>query len=79
MRWRFTDHIQIQLTERKISIQLVKQVLEAPDEVVQGKKTRLIYQKKSGNELIRVVTEEEAVITVYVTGKLKKYYHGGGK
>ncbi|MBI4823272.1 MAG: DUF4258 domain-containing protein [Nitrospirae bacterium] len=76
MEWRWTDHIEIQLIERKISKELVEKAINNPDKVVTGKKNRKIYQKIMGDKLIRVVTEGESLITVYLTDKVKKYIGG---
>lgn len=76
MDWRWTDHIEIQLIERKISKELVEKTINNPDKVVTGKKNRKIYQKIMGDKLIRVVIEGESLITVYLTDKVKKYIGG---
>lgn len=76
MGWRWTDHIIIQLVERKIAKELVEKTINNPDKVVTGKKNRKIYQKVMGDKLIRVVTEGESLITVYLTDKVKKYIGG---
>ncbi len=77
MNWKLTDHLQLQLEERKIAIAMVFQTLENPDEVVKGKRSRLIYHKLFADKLMRVVTEKSSVITVYITNKVKKYYQRG--
>ena len=77
MGWRWTDHIEMQLVERKISKELVETTLNNPDKVVTGKKNRRIYQKMIGDKLIRVVAEGDSLITVYLTDKIKKYMGGG--
>jgi hypothetical protein len=41
--WEFTDHLLIQLSERKLSIDTVVQGLSEPDEILVGKKNRVIY------------------------------------
>ncbi|HCZ10985.1 MAG: hypothetical protein A2077_05870 [Nitrospirae bacterium GWC2_46_6] len=76
MGWKWTDHIEIQLVERKISKELVEAVLNNPDRVATGKKNRKIYQKVMGDKLIRVVTEGDSLRTVYLTDKVKKYMGG---
>lgn len=79
MNWKWTDHIKIQLLERKIPKELVEMVLNKPDNVISGKKNRKIYQKMIKNKLIRVVTERNSLITVYLTDKIKKYLKGDQK
>ena len=73
MKWKWTDHIEIQLNERKISRELVETAINNPDKIVDGKKGRKIYQKITGDKLVRVVTEGDNLITVYLTDKVNKY------
>lgn len=74
--WKWTDHIYLQLNERKISKNSVNLAINEPDEIVTVKKNRKIYQKIVGEKLIRVVTEKNKLITVYSTDKIKKYLTG---
>lgn len=76
MKWKWTDHIEIQLNERKISKELAKTAINNPDKIVDGKKNRKIYQKITGDKLVRVVTEGDNLITVYLTDKVNKYMGG---
>ena len=76
MKWKWTDHIEIQLNERKISRELVETAINNPDKIVDGKKGRKIYQKITGDKLVRVVTEGDNLITVYLTDKVNKYMGG---
>jgi hypothetical protein len=76
MNWKFSDHVELQLSERNISTQTVQDALEAPDEVVKGKRERLIYHKFIDKKLMRVVTEGDLIVTVYLTSKISKYYEG---
>lgn len=77
MDWRWTQHILIQLKERKIPKDLVEMTLANPDEKIKGKKNRLIYQKVFSDKLLRVVSEGDLLITVYMTNKIKKYMEEG--
>lgn len=79
INWIWTDHIERQLIERKIPKKLVETATDNPDEIIPGKHGRIIYQKITGNKLIRVVTESNRLITVYLTDKLKKYIRGEEK
>jgi hypothetical protein len=76
MNWKWTDHIELQLVERKLPKELVETAINNPDKIVAGKKNRKIYQKIIGDKLIRVVTEGSSMITVYLTDKVKKYMGG---
>lgn len=76
MHWKWTDHIEMQLIERKIPKEFVEAAINNPDKIVQGKKNRKIYQKIIGDKLIRAVSEGDNLITVYFTDKIKKYMGG---
>ena len=79
VNWIWTDHIKWQMTEREISKALVETTLNGPDEIVAVKDERKIYQKLIDGKLARVVTENEKLITVYLTDKIKKYMGGEGE
>jgi hypothetical protein len=77
--WYWTPHIKEQMIERDIAAEDVEAALNYPDEIVPGKNHRKIYQKMTAGKLLRVVTEERRLLTVYLTGKLNKYIKGGGE
>jgi hypothetical protein len=58
MKWEWTDHIKLQIEERNIATKAVEDTLNLPDQVVQGKRRRTIYQKIISGKLLRVVTEK---------------------
>jgi hypothetical protein len=64
------------MLKRKITKGLVEMTVNNPDEVIPAEQDRLIYQKIIGNKLMRVVTEGNTLVTVYVTSKIKKYMKG---
>lgn len=66
----------MQLTERKISKELVEMAINNPDKVVSGRHKRKIYQKLVGDKLLRVIAEDNDLITAYLTDKIKKYMEG---
>jgi hypothetical protein len=74
--WIFSEHIQSQLSKRKIDRNLVEMTIDNPDEVIPAEQDRLIYQKVINNRLVRVVTEDNTLVTVYVTSKIRKYMKG---
>jgi hypothetical protein len=74
--WEWIDHIKDQMVEREITIEMVENALNKPDEVVTGKQKRVVYQKKIESKLLRVVTEGNRLITVYFTSKINKYMKG---
>ena len=75
--FKWTDHAEKNLKERRIKRDLVEETLKQPDEVVPGKKGRIIYHKLVGDKLLRVVVENDLIITVYLTRKIQKYWRGG--
>jgi hypothetical protein len=77
MDWLWTQHILLQLKERQIQKDLVEITLGSPDKIIEGKKNRMIYQKIISGKLLRVVTEDDKLITVYLTDKIRKYHEGG--
>lgn len=77
MNWRWTQHILTQMKERGIQRHLVETALESPDKIIKGKKNRMIYQRITSGKLLRIITEEDMLITVYMTDKIKKYMEEG--
>ena len=75
MNW--TDHAIKMLKERQISKRLVESALNNPDEIVEGKHGRMVYHKLLDHKLLRVIVENNIVITVYLTDKVEKYWRGG--
>ena len=73
MKWRWTDHILLQLEERNISRQLIEDALKNPDSKICGAGSRIIYQKLASGKLLRIVTEGNLLITAYITDKISKY------
>jgi hypothetical protein len=74
--WEWLDYFRDQMTERGINPEMVNDTLLNPDEIVPGKENRRIYQKIIMGKLLRVITEENRLITVYLTSKIKKYMEG---
>jgi hypothetical protein len=74
--WKWTNHILEQIRERELTKDLIEMVVNTPDETVAGKCGRQIHHKLLGNKLIRVVTDGNTLITVYITDKIKKYMKG---
>ncbi len=76
-QWQWTDHIKLQMSARNISKALVDLALNEPDEIVTGIHNREIYQKVIGQKLLRVITQDKKLITVYFTDKIDKYMKEG--
>ena len=80
-----TPHAKERIAARNLSSEMVKATVWNPDQIVpdEGDVNRQIYQslftdKKGKQKLLRVVVEETqdeiAVITVYPTSQIKKYW-----
>lgn len=72
MEIKYTDYSESSLTDRKISKEIIKESLNKPDEIVEGKNGRKIAHKVIKNKLLRVIFEKQnaktyIVITAYYT------------
>ncbi len=72
-KWIWSNHIKRRLVKRGIPEELVDTALNKPDNVMSEKDGRTVYQKIAGSKLIRVVTEGDTLVTVYLTSKIRKY------
>lgn len=80
---RWTEHALQDLAAREISREEADRSLTKPDRIADGRKPRLIYQRRyrdallDQDMLLRVVVEEteleRVVVTLYKTSKLSKY------
>jgi len=80
MNWIFSDHATNQIIERCIPFTILLEALKLPDEIVDDSnnpQTRKVYHKIYENKLIRVITEDNLIVTVYSTSKINKYYKRG--
>jgi hypothetical protein len=82
MGFTFTEHALQQIAERALDLDVVKRVLNTPEERFREQNGRYVYQsivKVSGKEgLLRVFVEENAtidhtVVTAYWTTRIQKY------
>ena len=88
MKIIITEHAKFEADRRNISEELLKTVVEVPQQKLSSKKRRVIlqnryYDETEGKEmLLRVIGIEVAegfkVITVYKTSKIDKYWQKGG-
>jgi len=83
MKFAFTTHAKVEAKRRKISISQIQSVLENPQQVISGYKSKRVYQSKIRFEndkiyLVRVIVDEHfnpyRVITAYRTTKISKYW-----
>lgn len=79
--YHITEHVRQEMARRIISEDIVNAVMTSPEQILDTHSGRKIYQSKVsfGDKLylIRVVVEERdptAVITVYRTSKVDKYW-----
>ncbi|MBI2583949.1 MAG: DUF4258 domain-containing protein [Candidatus Aenigmarchaeota archaeon] len=71
MKFDYTEHVEEIITERKLSKQIVEDIIKNPDKVIDSRLGRKIAQKVIGNKLLRVIYEEQSnayiIITAYST------------
>lgn len=80
---RWTEHALQDLAAREISREEANRTLMEPDRIAEGRKPRLIYQRRyrdvllGEDMLLRIVLEEteleRVVVTLYKTSKFNKY------
>jgi len=65
----FTNHVNVRMIERKITKEMVRQVVNSPDNTFRDAKNRIIAQKEFGRKIIEVIYafngENEIVLTCY--------------
>ena len=83
MRFRLTEHVQEEIVRRSISRAVLDEVLNHPQQVVDGYGGRRAYQSKvvvgDGRMLlIRAIVDDRVdpavVVTAYRTSKINKYW-----
>lgn len=81
MNFILTKHAQDQLSDRNIPLELVRFVLENPEQVVE-ERGKSVYQSRveidGTNQLLRVITNDRTipviVVTVYPTTQINRYW-----
>lgn len=81
MEWTFSKHAEERLKKRGLKLDLIKLVLNHPDDVAKPDPCKKVFQKKIFENdsvyLIRVFVntcrEPNLVITAYKTSKIEKY------
>ena len=72
-----TDHAAWRMSRRKIDEEDVRRILAAPERLIEERPGRLVAQGMIGAYLLRVFVDVDRtppeVVTVYRTGKLRKY------
>lgn len=85
MRIQLTPHAEEQIEFRKLTPEHVIRVVSAPEEIVRVRGNRYFAQSRYSSEgkeyLLRVLVEkigdDNYVVTVYPTSKVRKYWQGG--
>lgn len=67
MHIEFSDHAKQQLKRRKISQQLVKNVIQNPEEKVSSYRERRLLKKRIGGKLLEVVIKREGFKIIVIT------------
>ena len=83
-----TEHAKFEASRRNIPEELIRSVIENPQQKLPSQKGRVIVQSKYNDEkedkemILRVIgiasVEDFKVITVYKTSKIDKYWKEGG-
>jgi hypothetical protein len=84
--YRLTDHARFEMIRRQISEEEVARILSNPEQVLEVRPSRFIYQARvkfgesSKTYLLRVFVDNDRnppeVVTVYRTRKVDKYWRG---
>jgi hypothetical protein len=79
-----TEHARFEAQRRGIDLELVRSIVEHPQQIIPAKKNRLVLQSKYHDKLeekemlLRVIIEpvenSQKVISVYRTSKMDKYW-----
>jgi hypothetical protein len=74
--WQFGIHLRTKLLRRSIPVEWLMATLDNPDrELASGR--RRVYQKRFGDQLLRVAVEGRLVVTAYLTSRVEKYSKEG--
>lgn len=84
-RYRLSHHAMVEMTRRGIPLDIVKSVLELPEQVVPAITPVTCHQSRIAIEgkmyLLRVMVNEEVfppvIVTVYRTSRIGKYWEAG--
>jgi hypothetical protein len=82
MEYRLDEHAAAQMRARRISAQLVDDVLQNPGQFVPGRKGRDVYQSKVQMRgkafLLRIIVQTRLqpalVVSAYITDNVAKYW-----
>lgn len=76
-----SDHAELEITRRKLSLTIIESVLAAPQQVIPSRPGRQVYQSiveiNSKSYLLRLVVDQgnpPTLVTVYRTSKINKYW-----
>jgi hypothetical protein len=81
-KYRLTEHAKNQMNRRRINDTVIDSVLKDPQQIIETRSNRLVYQSiidfgKDRNYLVRVFVDIHSdppeVVTCYRTSKIEKY------
>ena len=61
MRIHYTKHAHNRMEERRVSKELVEMCLNSPDERYPDASDKLVYAKRVGDRLIRVIVKQKSI------------------
>ena len=80
---RISKHAQSEIAERRIPERMLRELLDAPQQIAPGHSGRVIYQSQfdfgiGKRRLVRAIIDPQTtpptVVTVYQTSKMRKYW-----
>lgn len=80
---RLSEHAQLEIAKRRIPGRMIRELLDAPQQIAPGYSGRVIYQSQfdfgiGKRYLVRAIidpwTTPPTVVTVYQTSKIRKYW-----
>ena len=80
---RLSEHAQLEIAKRRIPASMLRELLDAPQQVTPGHIGRVIYQSQFNfgdgkRRLVRAIidpwTTPPTVVTIYHTSKIRKYW-----
>ena len=76
-RYVFTDHVREQMSKRQLGEPEIRQVLAAPEEILEVRPGRIVAQSVVGRYLLRVFVDVDRqpleLVTAYRTSKIDYY------
>ena len=83
MKFKLADHAESEVARRKIPRRFIRELLDAPQQIVAGHGGRVVYQSQfdfGSNKmyLLRAIIDHQVipptVVTIYRTSRIRKYW-----